>query len=34
VTDKEDNEDDEMFRFSEGEFTLGEGEETIASWTF
>jgi len=30
MTDKEDNEDDEMFRFSEGEFTLGEGEQIMA----
>ena len=34
MTDKEDNEDDEMFRFSEGELTLGEGEQIMASWTF
>jgi len=34
ITDKEDDEDDEMFRFSEGEFTLREGEQAIASWTF
>ncbi|AJH00184.1 hypothetical protein LF65_03627 [Clostridium beijerinckii] len=34
ITDKENDEDDEMFRLSEGELTLGEGEQIIASWTF
>ncbi len=34
MTDKENDEDDEMFRFSEGELTLGEGEQIITSWTF